>query len=658
MTTAREPESGVKTPNELAWFRTLDLHDEMRLFLDRIRAVVSQIDGDGRIVYVNSSIKTVSGFEPTEMIGRLGREFIHPDDLEVVVELSATEAGELAPEHLYRTLRKGGGWAWVETAFARQVRVADGSLHRVTFSRDVTEMVDAGARIRESEERYRMVVESSSETITESSVDGRVLFGDGKAAEIIGYTAEELHAQDNFARVHEDDVDRVREAFNRAFESGAKEVIAPYRVQHRDGHWRWLTSRSVGYRALEGDMRFLNVTRDVTEEIEQERERREFAHRTEQARRLESLGVLAGGVAHDFSNLLTPILGEASLALVDLPEDSPVRKRLERIAHSARRASGLTKQMLAYAGADVVEAEILELSALMKEAPLLVESLVLSRTSIDYELLQGLSPVDGNSAQLLQVAMNLVSNAAEALEGEPGTISIRTGAMDLRDGAPHEFSYGSLESGEYVYLEVEDTGCGMNSDTRGRIFDPFFTTKFTGRGLGLAAVLGIVRAHGGALELESESGQGTRFRVILPVSGKERKSAGAPPRRLKVAPSLAGTVLLIDDDEAVVDIASETLRRVGFEVVGCTDASEGIEVFRKRSEEIGLVLLDRAMPGVSGSDAIRALREIRKEVVVLLISGYSESRVTTEFAGQGIAGFLQKPFMPEGLIKKVRGLLL
>jgi PAS domain S-box-containing protein len=641
----------------MAWFKALDLDSGMRHFLDHIRAVVTQLDEEGRIVYVNSSVKVVSGYEPSEMIGRRGQDFIHPDDVKVIEQLRFTEPGGLAPEHLYRTRRKGGGWAWIETAFAERVRVADGSLHRITFAREVTDLIDASARIRESEERYRMVVESSTETITETDIHGRVLYGDGKVAEIVGYTTEELHEMGGFALIHDDDLERVRAAFNRASESGEQEIIGPYRVQHRDGHWRWLTGRSVGYRALEGEPRFLNVTRDVTDEIEREREREKFAQRTEQARRLESLGVLAGGVAHDFSNLLTPILGEANLAIADLPADSPVRKRLERIAHSARRAADLTKQMLAYAGADVVETEVLELSALMEEALRLVESLVSSNTAIDYELSAGLSPVEGNSAQLLQVAMNLVSNAAEALEEERGTITIRTGAMDLREGSPHVFSYGSLVAGEYVYLEVEDDGCGMDADTRGRIFDPFFTTKFTGRGLGLAAVLGIVRAHGGALDLESEVGRGTRFRVILPVCGGEGRQDTWRPGDALVDASSAGTVLVIDDDEAVVEVAGETLRRAGFHVLEATDASEGIELFRVHSSEVGLVLVDRAMPGISGGDVIRDLREIRAEIPVLLMSGYSEARIATEFAGEGLAGFLQKPFLPEGLIAKVRGLL-
>jgi PAS domain S-box-containing protein len=641
----------------MAWFRALDQDSGMRHLLDHIRAVVTELDEEGRIVYVNSSVKVVSGYEPAEMIGRLGEDFIHPDDLKVIHELRFTEPGDLAPEHLYRTRHKSGGWAWVETAYAKRVRAADGSFHRLTFAREVTDLIDVNARIRESEERYRMVVESSTETITESDINGRVLYGDGKAAQLVGYTSEELHEMGGFALVHDDDVERVRAVFKRAIESGEQEVIAPYRVQHRDGHWRWLTTRSIGYRAVDGETRFLNVNRDVTDEIERERERQDFAQRTEQARRLESLGVLAGGVAHDFSNLLTPILGEANLAIADLPEDSPARRRLERIAHSARRAAGLTKQMLAYAGADVVETEILELSALMKEAPQLVESLASSNTSIEYELLAGLASVEGNSAQLLQVAMNLVSNAAEALQEGPGTITIRTGAMDLREGAPHVFSYGALDAGEYVYLEVEDDGCGMDADTRGRIFDPFFTTKFTGRGLGLAAVLGIVRVHGGALDLESEVGRGTRFRVILPVwRGEGHREAGTLPDAL-VDASSAGTLLLIDDDEAVVEVAAETLRRAGFNVLEATDASQGIDLFRAHAGELGLVLVDRAMPGISGGEVIRDLREVRADVPVLLMSGYSESRIATEFAGAGIAGFLQKPFLPEGLIEKVRGSL-
>jgi len=640
----------------LAWFHSLDRDGEMRQFLEDVRAVVTQLDEEGRIVYVNSSVHRISGFWPRELIGMLGQNLVHPDDVKVLKELDALGPNDLSADHLYRTRRKDGTWAWVETAFSKEIELDDGSVNTVTFARDVTDLVQAGVRIRESEERYRMVVETSTEMITESDIEGNLHFSDGKDVALLGYSFDDLQRMPGYAMIHPDDRERVRTAYRTAFLTRTVVTHEPYRVQHRDGSWRWMAGRSIGYVAIDGQTRFLNVSRDISERIEHERAQRDFAQRTEQARRLESLGVLAGGIAHDFSNLLTPILGEANLALMDLPEGSPLHARLERIARSARRAADLTKQMLAYAGADAVEMEVLELSKLMDEVPQLIETLLSAEIEIEYELTVGLAPVEANAAQLLQVAMNLLSNAAEALGDKGGKITVRTGRMDLRDGAPHRFSYGSLAAGEYVYMEVEDDGCGMDEETRARIFDPFFTTKFTGRGLGLAAVLGIVRAHGGALDLDSETGRGTRFRTLLPVW-----KGGAAPRSSREARNdaeLTGTVLVIDDDEAVVDIATETLRRAGLEVLGTTDASSGVELFRQHADEIRLVLLDRAMPGVSSESVFRDLRGIRADVSVLLISGYSHSQIATEFASEELAGFLQKPFLPEDLIARIGELLV
>ena len=641
----------------LAWFQALDLDPEMRQFLDQVRAVVTQMDGDLRIVYVNSTIKTVSGFEPEEVIGRHGHDLIHPDDLKVIIELRELGPADLSPHHLYRTRRKDGSWAWMETAFAEYLEMPDGSEHRITFAREVTDLVDAGARLRESEERHRMVVESSSEMITESNPDGLLLFGDGRVAECLGFTTDELQQMEGYSRIHPDDVDRVRETHRASTETRSARRIEPYRVQHRDGTWRWFLGRSFAYESHDGETRFLNVTRDITTEIEHERAQKEFAQRTEQAHRLESLGVMAGGIAHDFSNLLTPILGETNLALADLPKDSPARGRLLRIARAARRASDLTKQMLAYAGADSIEMEIIELSALMAEVPKLVESLVPPGTQLEYELEQELAQVEASPAQLLQVAMNLVVNAAESFAEAPGRIMLRTGWMDLRDGAPHSFSYGALEAGRYVYLEVEDDGCGMDAATRDRIFDPFFTTKFTGRGLGLAAVLGIVRAHGGALDLESEVDRGTRFRVLLPVSLSLQ--AGKPDRETEAesAARLRGAVLVVDDDEAVVEICAETLRREGLEVFCCTEAERAVALLREHADAVRLIVLDRSMPGASGDALLRRLREVKADASVLLVSGYSESRIATEFGPGELDGFLQKPFLPQGLVEKVRNLI-
>ena len=309
-----------------------------------------------------------------------------------------------------------------------------------------------------------------------------------------------------------------------AFASGETVELRPFRMRRRDGHWIWYECTGLTYQRADGERRFICVARDFSERRREEEERRALEVRMLQVQRLESLGVLAGGIAHDFNNLLTPILGEARLALGDLPAGSPLRERLERILRAAQRAADLTRKMLANTGADTLRTDRVDLSQLVDELAHLVGDGAPDTVKIRYELRKGLPSVEGDATQIGQVITNLVTNALEALGPGGAVVAIRTGELELAQVLPsHVPGLGELRPGHYVFLEVEDSGCGMTPETLARIFDPFFTTKFTGRGLGLAAVLGIVRGHEGGIEIDSRAGEGTRFRVLFPAP-----SAGEP----------------------------------------------------------------------------------------------------------------------------------
>ena len=397
----------------------------------------------------------------------------------------------------------------------------------------------------------------------------------------------------------------------------------------------------------------IGVTRDVTARVEAEEERKALEGRMQQAQKLEGLGVLAGGIAHDFNNLLTPILGDASLALMDSPEDSPVKQRLEKIQKAAHRAAALTQQLLAYAGKGPLLVEPVNLSQLVLEMAQLLESSISRKATVAYEMAADLPLVDGDPAQLSQVVMNLITNASEAIGGSGGRIAVRTGPVDGdRIGRGENLIGHDLRDGNYAYFEIEDNGAGMDESTRSRIFDPFFTTKFTGRGLGLAAVLGIVRSHRGALELSSDPGRGTRFRVLLPASSSTE--IRPPAERSPVVDwSADATVLVVDDDDGVRDLACETLRRAGLTVLAASNAGEALDLFRQRAAEIDLVLLDRTMPTTSGEEAFEAMRRIHPDARIVLVSGYSQTR-SEGFDARGPTGYLQKPFLPQELLEKVR----
>jgi len=389
-----------------------------------------------------------------------------------------------------------------------------------------------------------------------------------------------------------------------------------------------------------------------------ESERRQLEARIRQMQKMESLGVLAGGIAHDFNNLLMGILGNADLALLRLPPTSPIRDHLTGIAKATHRAADLTRQMLAYSGKGKFLVESLDLSCLIEEIDHLISAAVSKKAAVEYHLAQNLPAVEADATQIRQLVMNLIANAGEAIGESSGTIAISTGAMEC-DRAYLEQSYldEDLPAGTYVYVVVSDTGSGMDDETRAKIFDPFFTTKFTGRGLGLAAVLGIVRGHHGAIKVASAPQRGTTIRVLFPacrpaasvLSSAEVEAAGWEGGQ--------GTVLLVDDEEAVLTVAKGMLEALGFEVLSAADGRQAVEVFRRRAEEIRLVLLDMAMPRMDGEETFCEIRRIHPEARVLLSSGYNEQTATNRFAGRGLAGFIQKPYRLAALREKIRNVL-
>jgi len=400
-------------------------------------------------------------------------------------------------------------------------------------------------------------------------------------------------------------------------------------------------------RNINGSISKLSIFRDITD-----RKRTEDALRNGQ--KLESLGVLAGGIAHDFNNLLVSILGNADIAMEELSPASPARQYLQDVISGAKRAADLAMQMLAYSGKGTFKLEPVDLTNIVEEITHLLEVSISKSCVIKYHLNHQLPAIMADSIQIQQVIMNLVINASEAIAGKSGVISLTTGAMDANtDYLKKTFKDSELPEGCYVYLEVSDTGCGMNAKTRAKIFDPFFTTKFTGRGLGLAAVMGIIRSHKGALQVYSEPGQGTTFKALFPCCD----AALVIPKLKEKKPvefTSYGIVLVADDEESVRSVAKRMLVKSGFTVITAKDGKTAIEKFKKQPDKIMLVILDMTMPNLNGEEAFREIRLIRPNARVILMSGYNESEATNRFAGKGLAGFIQKPFHKKDLLNKVK----
>jgi PAS domain S-box-containing protein len=397
--------------------------------------------------------------------------------------------------------------------------------------------------------------------------------------------------------------------------------------------------------ALQG---VLGIGEDITE-----RKKSELA--LLQAQKLESLGVLAGGVAHDFNNLLVTIMGNASLALLKLPPGNGPQEELQQIELAGQRAAELCRQMLSYAGKGRMEKQPVNLNQLVQEMTQLLRVSLPKGVTVNFHLTQNPPLTEADPTQLRQVVMNLVINAGEAIGEKPGTIVIATGMARVDKEYLLE-AHADLDTpeGEYVFLEVSDTGVGMDAETRARIFDPFFTTKFAGRGLGLASVLGIVRGHRGGLKVYSEPGKGTSFKVLLPVTSG---AAVAAPRSGPAGDwSGGGTVLVIDDEPSIRAVAVKMLARLGFRAIEAPDGAAALEIVRNSTAPLTAALLDLTMPGLSGEETLRRLRRIDKRLPIILMSGYNEREVLDRFVGRELAGFLQKPFKLDDLRDRLREL--
>ena len=384
-----------------------------------------------------------------------------------------------------------------------------------------------------------------------------------------------------------------------------------------------------------------------------EEQKRELEQQMVQAQKLESLGVLAGGIAHDFNNILTTILGNADLASQSLSEYAPARTNLHEIEIGARRAADLATQMLVYSGKGNFEVEPIRINEFVDEMLHLLQVSVSKRVVLKCNFADNLPMIVANVTQVRQVIMHLVTNASEAIGNLSGVISVTTGAIHCDDAYLKDtdvVTWDALTSEErgglYVYVEVADTGCGMSKEMITKIFDLFFTTKLAGRGLGLAATIGIMRGHRGVLKVYSEEGKGSTFKVLFPVPEEAAleensdltRSAGAKAGRL------SGTVLLVDDEETIRALGRKMLELFGLSVLTAPDGREALKLYRQHGSVIDLVLLDLTMPHMDGHEAFCALRGIDENVQVVLCSGYTENDVSDQFVGKGLANIVQKPY--------------
>lgn len=374
------------------------------------------------------------------------------------------------------------------------------------------------------------------------------------------------------------------------------------------------------------------------------------------AAKMEALGVLAGGLAHDFNNMLASVIGNSELALELVPEGGPAYEMLKDIDTASRSAADLCAQMLAFAGGGVISKQRLEWNSVIRELGCLLQATVSKKATLEYELCEDPVFVEADKSQLSQVVMNLISNAAESLENETGQIVATTGIRDIDESELIQFqSSAQLKAGRYVSFTVSDTGCGMSSETQSRIFDPFYTTKFAGRGIGMAAVRGIIHRHHGHIGLASELGKGTTITVLLPQVRPPKVAVEAVAQ--EGDQQSAKCVLVVDDEPMVRTVLMRILLSAGFEVVKARSGLEAIEILQGKRRSIDCVLMDLSMPGLDGEETFRELRKLGHDVPVVLNSGYAEQDIVSRIEGMGFAGVLQKPVSARVLVAKLNSIL-
>lgn len=611
---------------------------------------------EGRHTFSNPAVATILGYSPEEITGLDLSFLVHEEDRTAVRQLldMAIASKKGWSGLVFRWRHKNGRYRFLESTAVPMLGL-DGNLTGFQGAdRDITERKQIEQNLRGSEERYRQLFSSINDAIfvhrlSPEGLPGRFIEVNDVACQRLGYTREEL------LRMGPADIDApegwalVPQAMSRLL--AENHAVWEGVHLHKNGS-RIPVEISNHLFDFEGKPTIVATVRDITERKKEEQTRRDLEIRMQRAQKLESLGVLAGGIAHDFNNLLTAILGHASLARADIEPDSQAGASLHEIEMASHRAAELCRQMLAYGGQSQLIMESVDLSRLIDELTPLMSVSISKKARLIRQLGRDLSPVDADPAQMRQVVMNLVINASEAIGEKEGSITVSTRLQqctesDLRG----DFLVETLVAGPYVCLEVNDTGCGMNAETLRRIFDPFYSTKFTGRGLGLAAVLGIIRKHGGTLKVETAPGAGTAFRVFIPAGMKRAAKAGTRPAGVTWRGT--GVVLLVDDEPAVRTVAGKMLERGGFKVLLAADGREALDIYRRQADEIRCVILDLKMPRMDGVETFRELRRFRPGVRVILASGYGDHEVMEDFASEGLAGFIAKPYQLQALNAKL-----
>jgi len=652
------------TPERQALQALLTGEERYRLATEAIQGIVFDWNFVTNTTYRSSGVQRMLGY-PTEEVApspQWWQNLIHPDDLEATLRdlTSFIDQGELHGQIYYRMKHRNGYYLHVDSNFLA-IRDKSGKVERIVGCIvDLTPRIQAEEAQRAAERNFHRLFHDIPQGLVVLDPQDRVIECNQAFVKLLGTTIEDVMEKPLDAIADKSEWRELLSLSEHSYVEGT-DYAWEKQITRKDGcrfpiH---LQGKLIPYQQFGRPCRF-GVIEDLTDRKQAELERHRLEVHLQETQRLESLGVLAGGIAHDFNNLLTVILGNLSLIKQDLPPRSLHHQSLEQSEQASRQAAELCRQMLAYAGRGKLENKPFDLSELVENSRALLSSAATRQHHLHFHLSSGLPYMAGDPSQIRQVVMNLVQNAAEAIPNAPGTIDVLTGVGPLDDSTLKQCLFANQhQSGQYLWLEVRDTGHGIDEVTRKRIFEPFFTTKFTGRGLGLAAVAGIVRTHRGMIQCHSVPLTGTFFRIYFPIDATASRAISTMMQSdaaVSKAKLNQGTILVVDDEPSVRMVLARLLAKQGFAVIEAENGNEALEMVARHADALRLIILDLTMPQRDGLSTLQEIRKQQIDTPVVLISGYYSNDLIPQL-DQLQAKYISKPFTAQTLLAVIDPIL-
>lgn len=623
---------------EKAEFKLRRAHEQLDATISALPDLMLEFDSDGRIVSFNTPDESILYVEPKVFLGKTIEDVLPPEaGMKFSESLERAAKGELVYGVIY-SLDMPDKVRWYELSAAR-VENRDNAYHNIIcLIRDVTLWIEAEHNLKESENKYRALVENIPYVTWITDNQRRISYVSPNVENVLGFTAKQIcenSLEYMYNRIHPDDKDKLKADWNKLFSYG-ENVDSEFRIRNRDDEWILLSNRAVNVYLEKGIYYAYCIFSDITEQ-------RAIENRLKQSEKLEAIGQLAGGLAHDFNNQLGGIIGFADLLMDRGIEDPFIKEYSGKIINCAQHVANLTGQLLSFARLGNYFSVPVDLHTIIDEVISMLSHSIDKKIAIKKGFNAPVSCVKGDPSQLQSAILNIAINARDAMP-DGGVLEFTTDVVYLDEEycSTHEYE---VIPGEFVQVSIADTGIGIDDKIRKHIFEPFFTTKEFGKGtgMGLAAVYGTVKSHKGAIYVYSEIDNGTVFKLSFPLEKDKQPDYTDKESDIEITKG-EGRIMLVDDEEIIIELGKRVLSNLGYEVLVCRNGPEAIEVYRKNRESINLAIIDIVMPKMNGGEVLRKLKEINPEIKAIMSSGYSENGCARIAGSEGALGFIQKPY--------------